>query len=61
MSQTAHETPAVPSSERPFEFLPLAELVERIEAQYDKGALSFELLAELVRRAEAAERDPRLS
>jgi hypothetical protein len=60
MSEAVHQTPPLASIERPYELLPLADLVERIEAQYDNGQLSFELLAELVKRAEAAERAPRL-
>ena len=60
MSEAVHLTPPLPSIERPYELLPLTDLVERIEAQYDSGHLSFELLAELVERAEAAERAPRL-
>jgi hypothetical protein len=41
--------------ERPYEALSLAELVEQAEFQYDDGLVTFELLSELVRRAEAAE------
>jgi hypothetical protein len=59
MSQTAPDAPPLASIERPYEFLPLAVLVERAEAQYGQGRVSFEVLAELVARAEAGERSQR--
>jgi len=44
-----------PSAHRPYEGMPLAELIEQTEFQYEDGNVSFELLSELIQRAQSAE------